>query len=499
MTTSTTSIAGSIARLQDPSRVAGSPRQLDELQRKISDTMTRLFRKPENGGNPFLFALSGPKPHYLAVELHGQPIPTAATDGKNYFWNPDFLKSLDSDQVSTVMSHESYHVFFFHCDPVRAAGKDPRDWNLSVDYIVNGVIEHDHVKSGRHVKYKLWGGALGTPILLREYLDWISGKLDKLPDHGCFADPSCHGMSPETIYDQIVDAKLKSPRRCKERAGGCGAMSIDIKTGKSQFGAGPQDLTLAEGTPWGPDCCLKCGAPPNYSPHGPMDSHVPSGMTKDEIMGDMMRAADQAEQMGGRGMVPAEIEGALGELKKPTLRARDVIRHCFQRKAIDIGNKNDWKRFRRRGMAQTPPVYQPKKHDFKPKWVALVDCSGSMSDEDIANGVKEMAVVAEGTEGYMVPCDAVPYWDKMTRITRVSDLKRTQVAGRGGTVFDQFFEELPKKLGTDLDLVVIITDGDCGHIPANLRPPADVLWLIVNDRDFKPCFGRVIHLHSART
>lgn len=496
-TTTTTTIASSITRLQDPDRLADSPRQLEELQRKISDTMTRLFCKPENGGNPFLFALAGPKPHYLAREVHGRPIETAATDGKSFFWSPSFLASLDTNQVSTVMSHESYHVLFFHCDPNRVAGKNPEDWNIAVDYVVNSVIEHEHVKSGRYAKYPLWGGPLGVALPLRNLLDWISGKLDKLPQ-GVYSDPSCYGMSPESIYDQIVDSRLKSPRRCKERQGGCGALSLDPKTGKSVFGPGPQNPALPEGTPWGKNSCPKCGAPPGHSSLDPMDSHIPSGMTKDEVIGDMLRAAEQAAQTAGRGTIPGAIEEALRELERPTLRPQDVIRHCFQRKAIDVGNKNDWKRFRRRGMAQKPPVYQPKKYDFKPKWVALVDCSGSMSDADIANGVKELALVAEGTEGYVVPCDAMPYWDKMTRITRASDLRRTKVVGRGGTVFNQFFKELPQKLGTDIDLVVVVTDGDFFDVPVFLRPACDVLWLVTNKRDFKPPFGRVIQLNPAR-
>ncbi len=505
----TNSFSGSVARLQDPNKLAKSPRDLEEMVKKVSDSMTRLFRKPENGGNPFLFALAAPKPHILTVEIHGREIKTAATDGKRFYWSPAFLAALDNDQVATVMSHESYHVFFFHCDPGRSAGKHPQDWNLAVDYVVNGVIDYEHRQSKRDAKFKLWGGPLGTPILLKDLIDWHLAKIDDLPEHGCFADAACHGMSPESIYDQIQDAKLKSPRRCKERNGGCGAMTIDPKTGVSRFGAGPPappapvagqppPPALKKGDPWGPDSCQKCGAPPNYSPFGPMDSHVTSDMTKDEVMGDMMRAADQAEQFGGRGCVPADIEGELGELKQPTLRARDVIKHCFARKALDVGNKNDWKRFRRRGMAQTPPIYQPKKHDFKPRWVALMDTSGSMSDADIANGVKELAVVSDNTEGYIVPCDTIPYWDKMTRITRKSDLKRTAVQGRGGTVFDTFFEELPGKLGVDIDLVVIITDGDCGHISAALRPHCEVLWIITNKREFRPSFGRVIQLSSVR-
>ena len=37
------------------------------------------------------------------------------------------------------------------------------------------------------------------------------------------------------------------------------------------------------------------------------------------------------------GALPPEIEAALADLKKPQLSPRDIIRHCFQRKAIDVG------------------------------------------------------------------------------------------------------------------------------------------------------------------
>lgn len=458
--------------------------------------MTCMFKKPENGGHPFLFSLAGPKQHFLVRELSGQAIPTAATDGRRFFWNPDWLAQLDLNQVQTVMMHESFHVLFFHTNRDRSEGKEPRKWNYAIDYVVNGVIEHDHEKSGRSSKFKLFGGALGTPVAFKDYCDYLEGKKE-LPDgQNIFSDPTLHGRSPESIYNDIVQAELASKRRCREDKGGCGNMSMDPKTGKSKYGAGPQDLTKTKEDPWGPDCCLKCGCPPQGGAQG-LDGHMNSTMTKDEVMGEMMRAAEQAGQM--RGTVPAEIEAALGELKKPTLSPRDLIRGAFQRKAIDVGNRNDWKRLRRRGLAMKPQMFLPKKHDFRPKWVALIDTSGSMSDEDIANGIKELALAGDNTDGYIVPCDAVPYWDKMTKITHQSDLKRTKITGRGGTVFDQFFAELPMKMGRDIDLVVIITDGDCGTIPHHLRPAADLLWIITNDREFKPSFGRVCKLHSART
>jgi len=487
MATADRSIAATITRLKDPENVASSPRQYMELCDKISSCMTRLFQFPKNGGNPFLFALTGPKPHFLVRKLHGQDIKTAATDGKNFYWNPEFLESMSPQEIQTVMSHESYHVLFFHCSKDRAAGKKPHEWNIAVDYIVNGVIEHDHEKSGRSASFKLWGGAIGSPISFDDYIAWIAGKIDDLPEHGCFADPTMHGRSPESIYGDIIQAQLSSPRRCKENAGGCGALSIDPKTGVSVIDQ-----------PWDADACQKCGAKPNQGTGpGSLDSHVPTDLTKDEVMGEMMKAAEQAAATG-RGTAPAEVEAALAELKAPQLRPSDIIRQAFFRKAIDTGNKNDWKRLRRRQLAMTPRQFLPRKHEHLPKWVVCLDTSGSMSDKDIANGLKEMQAVPQNSEGWVIPCDAVPYWDQKTLVRNSSDLKRTKVVGRGGTVFDQFFAELPEKIGRDLDIVVIISDGDCGTIPMNLHPRCDVLWIITNKRDFKPTFGRVVQLSPSR-
>jgi predicted metal-dependent peptidase len=492
----------SIARLSDPSGcLKDNPRLLKDCQEKISSTLTRLFRQPENGGNPFLFALSGPKPHIVARDLPGgRPFKTAATDGKTYFWHPEFLESLNADQAATVMSHESYHDLFYHCSPERAAGMDPDDWNVSVDYVVNGVIEADHDKSGRRRRQPaLWGGPLGDPIPYDHYIEWIDGKRD-LAEKGCFADATVHGRSPESMYDEIRKHKLNSPRRCKEHSGGCGAMTIDPKTGLST-------ITL----PWAPEACQKCGAKPGEG-RGPgsLDAHMPNRRTKDEVMGDMMRAADQVRAMG-RGDVPGDIEEALGRLNKPELSVRDIIKCALAQKQIDAGNVNDWKRIRRRptfihvkdpATGKWEPkhrLYIPKKHDFRAQIAVMVDTSGSMSNEDMALGVKEISVVAHVAEIHMTPNDTVPHWKKTLKVTNKNDLKDFVAAGRGGTDFAQYLTELPgQSWYKGCDLVIIITDGDCGTYPKNLLPKnADLLWILTNQREFHPTGGRVVKLRPS--
>lgn len=493
------SFVGSIVRLSDPHNHSTTPRQLKENQDKISACMTRMFRQPSNGGNPFLFALVGPKPHEITKD-----IPTAATDGKKFYWNPEWLEQMDADQVATVMQHEAYHVLFFHCSPSRSGGLNHRVWNIAIDYIVNATIMVDHEKQGRNAKLpteKLFGGVLGTPVPLKNYLEWFDGTRDQLPDPGCYADITIHGRSPESIYEEIQKAAINSPRRCKEQAGGCGSLTIDPKTGQSTLGPAPYD----------PGCCQKCGAKPDdctgYG--GSLDSHLPSQQTKDEVLGDMMRAAEQARAMG-RGNVPGDIESALGRMSEPELSASDIIRSALATKKNDAGNINDWKRFRRRpeyiyaknADGKYEPqhrLYTPKKHDFTAKVCVMLDTSGSMSDEDIACGIKELKAIAHMAEIFITPNDTTPHWDKTIKVTAKSELTRTKVVGRGGTDFSQYFRELPLQgWYQGADIVIIITDGDCGTYPQELMPPgADLLWIVTNKRDFKPTGGRVAQLRPA--
>lgn len=509
------------ARLTDPHRLV-SPDELAELDRKVSDCMTRMYKLPKNGGNPFLFSLSAPKPHELAadgelaLEIFAKegrqvpafmPVPTAATDGRQYYWHPKFLRELDLDEVPVVMQHESWHVILFHPERMRSA--EPRVRNWAQDYVVNSCIEHDYEATAR--KGKLWGGNLGKPVPLHELLDHIDGKIDAFPppkqradgtleesEPRIFADKTLYGRSPESIYDEIMKHWEKSPRKC----GRCGALSMDPKTRKPRPPGPCKDRPSCrhEGM-----CCPECGTridPKTGAGYGdgmpfPMDGHIDAKVNKQEVQSDVMRAAQMTQTM--RGTVPSEIEDYLGELMKPTLRFTDIVRSACMKKVQDAGLKNDWKRFRRRWIAANPRQYLPKRHTHRPRWLAMLDTSGSMSDEDLRYGISQLQVLGNGTDGFVVPVDAAPHWNAVTPIKDMGDLKRTKVVGRGGTVFDEFFEHFPEQLGTDFDCLIVITDGDCGTIPLKLRPPVDCVWVLTRHKTgWKPSFGRVAPLRSER-
>jgi len=550
------------SRLSDPRRVAANAAKLNAMQEKVSSCMTRLFRKPEHGGNPFLFAFAAPKPHELVVENGSQKIDTAATDGRKYYWNPDFLEKLTADELAVVMQHEGYHVIFFHVK--RGRGKQHQVWNISVDYVVNACILVDYEKT--HRKGQLFGGNIGEPLSFKDLLQFIDGKQELPKGTFCFADKTLHGRSPESIYDEIIDHWNKSPRKCPkcgnlsmgpkgqkqkgqgqgqnpgkgkgkdkgdgqgqgegegegdqpgqgqgqgqgecgdEHGDGCGGCGPDHDgqfdhqdAGQSNGQKGKQSKPgSASGKNGQDDCgeCPSCGSPLDRL--GGMDSHIDTDMTKQEVEADIMRAADQATQM--RGTVPSEIEGMLGELKKPTLKFTDIVRCALLKKVQDAGLNNDWKRIRRRYLSTDPKQYLPRRYMHKPRWLAMLDTSGSMGDDDLAYAISQLQVLGNNTEGYILACDAQPHWNSLHKVEKIQDLKRTKVIGRGGTVFDDFFRQFPEKLGTNFDVLIVLTDGDCGVVPYELRPRGmDCVWVITrNNTGFKPSFGRCAPLRTDR-
>lgn len=74
---------------------------------------------------------------------------TAATDGNNIYFDPDFLASLSDDDKLFIIAHELMHVKFEHM--YRLTNKDgqmrdPNLWNIATDAIINANLEQDGFK-----------------------------------------------------------------------------------------------------------------------------------------------------------------------------------------------------------------------------------------------------------------------------------------------------------------------------------------------------------------
>ena len=69
--------------------------------------------------------------------------PTAATDGRNFFYNRDFVDSLSVGQTVFLVGHELGHCIYEHF--LRVAGRDKQYWNMAGDYKINGMLVREKI------------------------------------------------------------------------------------------------------------------------------------------------------------------------------------------------------------------------------------------------------------------------------------------------------------------------------------------------------------------
>lgn len=103
-----------------------------EAQRLLSHARSQLILTPAYG---FFGSLS------LRLRLvERADIKTAAVDGKNFFYNPQFVRSLTPSVQQSLVAHEVMHCALDHMS--RLAERQPKRWNRAADYCIN-LILHD--------------------------------------------------------------------------------------------------------------------------------------------------------------------------------------------------------------------------------------------------------------------------------------------------------------------------------------------------------------------
>lgn len=443
-------------RIQNPYKLISQQKAL-EFEKKISQAMSCLAQKPENGGNPFLFVSAVGKYHIITENLK---FPTAATDGRYFYWHPNYLENLNIFELAIVLEHEVSHVVCDHCRPSRINGRNSYIWNIAADYVVNTNIEYSWRSRKGHVitefspfEHPLWKGNLSIPLSLENFKGLIdeSCEIFEKGSRLRFVDITLYGKNVEFIYYEIMDHIKKS--------------------NKSLY-----DLL---NMPWEFD----------------FDDHMGPALTRSELIDQILRAAASTKLLAGK--VPGYAEESLAELVDPQTTWQDYIIQTLQKSNQQLGRLKDFNRYRKRFISSN--YYFPKHRDNNPRFVALLDTSGSMTDSDIAFGASELKVLGLRAEGVVVPVDAAVHWEAATKIKNIQDVSKIKVVGRGGTVFDDFFRNFKSKLHKygPFNLAIIITDGAFGIIPPELNPKIPVIWVLTEEyENFQVPFGKVLQLRN---
>lgn len=116
---------------RDPTKPSVSnedaPSTLD-VENQISHSKIRIKTQ-----SPFFGTLC-----YFAQTIVTDRVPTAATDGKNLFFNPRYIADLSERELDGLLLHELLHAALQHVS--RRRERDDVLWNVAADIVVNGIV-----------------------------------------------------------------------------------------------------------------------------------------------------------------------------------------------------------------------------------------------------------------------------------------------------------------------------------------------------------------------
>ena len=160
---------------------------------------------------------------------------TAATDGRNFYYNTRFIRMLKTKEIEFLFGHEVLHCVYDHFG--RRGSRDPQLWNIANDYCVNGDLKKHRVgefitsvpclydskyegKSSEEIYDILYENAEKISIddlldrVLDEHIDDESQGGDGDQDGKGKGRPKLSKEEREKIKDEIKEAMLSAASTC---------------------------------------------------------------------------------------------------------------------------------------------------------------------------------------------------------------------------------------------------------------------------------------------
>ena len=365
--------------------------------------------------------------------------PTAATDGRCLYYNQEFIKILDDDELVFLVGHELLHCIYEHMDPDVKGDRHNIIWNLATDYNINMTLDEQ---------------GIGKVITATEVL----------------LDYKYRGMSSFEIYDDIfanvpkIDLDKLVDKLLDEHLN---------ENGEEEDGEG-EGSGREEGE--------------GERPGRPKFTKEERKQIKDELKDAVLQAA----QAAGADNLPGDIKRMVNDLTRPKMDWKDLL-HV----QIESSLRSDYSFMRPNRKAWHMDAILPGIRDGERLDVAIgIDASGSISDNMVREMLTEVDGIMNGYDAYNIHI-----WQFDTKVFDYEvfthedgkDIRDYKVEGGGGTEFMVNWKFM-KEQGIEPKQLIIFTDGypwgKWGE-----EHYCDTLFLIHGypDKKFKAPFGVTAH------
>ena len=104
-----------------------------DLLKRLSKAKTGLILE-----HPFVGTVAMNMPFRIV-----EGIGTAATNGREVIFDPEFIKDLTDEELKFLVAHECLHPMLEH--NYRRHDRDPNKWNRAADYVINQLLVDDGI------------------------------------------------------------------------------------------------------------------------------------------------------------------------------------------------------------------------------------------------------------------------------------------------------------------------------------------------------------------
>lgn len=305
---------------------------------------------------------------------------TAATDGRNFYYNSRFVDMLKPKEIEFLFGHEVLHCVYDHFG--RRGDRDPQLFNIANDYCVNADLKKHRIG---------------------EFITTVP----------CLYDAKYDGMSSEEIYDDLYENAEKI-----DIDGLIDKMLDEHLDGEGNSGDGDNEDENG-----------------NKGPGRPGLTPEERQKIRDEIKEAVLAAAAASD---GSGNLPAGVQRMIQDMTAPKINWRELLRMQLE---STIKSDYTWMRSSRRGW-HMDAVMPGMKLDPMIDIAVSLDASGSISENMLKDFLGEIGGIMEQFPSYrihVVTFDTECYNPAQYDSENLDSIADYQVKGGGGTDFDAVF------------------------------------------------------------
>lgn len=357
---------------------------------------------------------------------------TAATDGRNFYYNTRFIKMLKPKEVEFLFGHEVLHVIYDHFG--RCGDRDPRLWNVAADYCNNADLK----------KHRIGEFITSVP---------------------CLYDKKYEDMSTEEVYDDLyknaekIDINDLLDKMIDDHIDGDDDDSADGPNG--QGNKGRPRLTKEE-----------------------------RAAIRDEIKEAMLSAAQTCDA----GNIPSGVKRMIQTLTEPKLNWRELILQQIQSTVKNDytwmrSSRKGW------DMDAVMPGMKTQDAIDIAVFIDMSGSISDAQGRDFISEIKGIMETFEDYRIHVACFDTEVYNMQLYTSDNLEDIAEYDLKGGGGTDFDCIFDFL-KKEDIEPKKLIVFTDGyPCGswgdpnycdttwviHGDPNPNPPFGV-WALYEEK-----------------